>query len=101
MEGQELLNPNGVMCLIGIYTSKEISKDIGQLYTSLVLGNKTVFGSVNANRRYFEAGLSDLGLIENQFPGALKEMITTVVKPEDFMKAFNSGEEDIKSLINF
>ncbi|MFQ5998984.1 MAG: glucose 1-dehydrogenase, partial [Candidatus Bathyarchaeia archaeon] len=39
MEGQELLNPNGVMCMIGIYTSKEISKDIGQLYTSLVLGN--------------------------------------------------------------
>ena len=45
-DAQGLLNPNGVLCLLGIYPSKQASQDIGHVYADIVLGNKITFGSV-------------------------------------------------------
>ncbi|MBI4257542.1 MAG: glucose 1-dehydrogenase [Thaumarchaeota archaeon] len=101
MEAQKLLNPNGVMCFLGIYESQEARQDVGSLYTDLVLGNKVFFGSVNANKRYFEEGLKDFEEIEKRFPNALKDMITNTVSPTDYIKAFKPGPEEIKTVIDF
>jgi threonine dehydrogenase-like Zn-dependent dehydrogenase len=101
LQARNLLNRNGVMCLLGIYPSKDASMDIGGLYTDLVLGNKTIFGSVNANRKYFESGLTRLGEIQDRYPGVLQEMITISVPLEEYMKTFQPSQEDIKSLIDF
>jgi threonine dehydrogenase-like Zn-dependent dehydrogenase len=101
MEAQLLLNKNGVMCFLGVYKSKEACRDIGSLYTDLVLGNKIFFGSVNANRKYFELGIKDLGEIQRKFPGACRELITNLVRTKDYEKAFNPSKDDIKSVIDF
>ncbi len=101
IEAQGMLNRNGTMCYLGIYRSKEQCQDIGRLYTDMVLGNQILFGSVNANRRYFEMASNDFREIERRFKGVLRDAISTVVAPADYMKAFKPGQEDIKSIIDF
>src|SRR2546426_6764751 len=52
---------NGVICLTGVTAGNrnvEIPADVINL--QMVLGNRVAFGSVNANRRYFEAGVGHL-----------------------------------------
>jgi glucose 1-dehydrogenase len=100
-DAQGLLNPNGVLCLLGIYAPKQITQDIGHVYADIVLGNKILFGSVNANIRYFRSGLEDFAAIEKRFPGILKSLFTKVVRPSEFLQAYNPSKDDIKSLIDF
>lgn len=45
-----------------------------------VLGNKVVVGTVNANREYFEMGVSDFSQAELQWPGWLSKLLTHPVK---------------------
>ena len=101
IEAQGLLRENGVMCFLGIYRRGVESQDFGGFYTGLVLGNKTFFGSVNANRRYFESGVKSLQRIERDFSGILPDMLTTVVPPQDFMKTFTPDRDDIKLVLDF
>src|SRR5919108_645206 len=84
-----LLNPNGVLCLLGIYSPTQVTQDIGRILSTIVLGNKIVFGSVNANIRYFEQGLADFLTIQQQYPGALDSLFTKVVPPSEFLQAYN------------
>jgi hypothetical protein len=42
--------------------------------------NKVAFGSVNANREYFESGVKDLSTAQLQWPGWLKKPLTHEVK---------------------
>ena len=41
-----------------------------------VLGNKLLVGSVNANFRHFESGISDLALGDVTFPGVIPKILT-------------------------
>ena len=43
-------------------------------------GNKVAFGSVNANREYFESGVKDLSTAELQYPRWLRKLLTRPVK---------------------
>ncbi len=101
MQAQQMLGRNGVMCFLGIYPHKEASEDIGHLYTDIVLGNKIFFGSVNANKRYFEMGVKHFVEIEKRFPSVLHDMITNVIAPTDYMKGYKPDEENIKTVIDF
>ncbi len=96
-----LLKANGVMCLLGIYGSRQAYQDIGHVYTDLVLGNKILLGSVNANRRYFVQGLEDMAEIKEKFPGVLESLFTRTVTPSSFGEAYNPSKDDIKSVIEF
>jgi len=100
-EAQGLLNPNGVLCFLGIYPAKEATLDIGHLYTDIVLGNKIAFGSVNANIGYFVRGLEDIGIVQQRFPGVLESLFTKVVPPSEFLQAYNPSKDEIKSVIEF
>lgn len=100
-DAQGLLNPNGVLCLLGIYSSKQATQDIGHVYTDIVLGNKITFGSVNANIRYFQRGLEDIPTIQQRYPSALESLFTRTLAPEDFSQAYNPSKDDIKSVIEF
>ena len=48
-----------------------------------VLGNKLLVGSVNANFRHFEAGISDLALGEVTYPGVIERILTNPVQGLD------------------
>ena len=100
-EAQGALNPNGVLCLLGIYASKHMTQDIGRIFADIVLQNKLVFGSVNANIRYFQRGLEDFATIQDRFSGVLKSLFTKILTPSDYSKAYNPTKDDIKSVIDF
>lgn len=100
-DAQGLLNPNGVLCLLGIYSSKQATLDVGHVYADIVLGNKITFGSVNANIRYFRQGLEDFAKIQQKYPLVLQSLFTRTLAPEEFSRAYSPGKDDIKSLIEF
>ncbi|MDG6928600.1 MAG: glucose 1-dehydrogenase [Nitrososphaerota archaeon] len=101
VQAQRLLNPNGVMCLLGIYGSRQETFDAGRAYTDLVLGNRVLFGSVNANRKYFEMGVQDFARVKKAYPGVLNSMLTSVIEQGQYQKAYSPSEEDIKTVIRF
>ena len=101
MQATGMLNTNGIMCFLGIYAPTEAPEDIGSFYKDVVLGNKTFFGSVNANINYFRMGLKDLAEIQKHFPGILKDTISMRIAPEDFQKAYSPNKDNIKTVIRF
>jgi threonine dehydrogenase-like Zn-dependent dehydrogenase len=94
------LGTNGVLCLTGVSggnRSIEIPADVINL--QMVLGNRVTFGSVNANRRYFEMGLDHFRLAERKWPGIFERLITRRVPFEGFLSALDRRPEDIKTLL--
>ena len=91
---------NAVLCLTGISAgnrSIEIPADVINL--DMVLGNRLTFGSVNANRRYFEMGVRHFQQAERQWPGIFERLITRRVPFADFRSALDRRPEDIKTLL--
>ncbi len=101
LEGLKLLKPNGIICMLGIYGSKQASVDVGSVFTGMVLGNKTLFGSVNANKSYFESGLKDFSALQERYPGLLPKMITTRLGLSGYQQAYQPSKEDVKTVIEF
>ena len=94
------LGINGVLCLTGVSggnRSIEIPSDV--LNLQMVLGNRVVFGSVNANRRYFEMGVQHFQQAEARWPGIFERMLTRRVAFDDFKSALDRRPEDIKTLL--
>ena len=101
-EAQQLIGVNGVVCFLGIYKSQQDTGDAGKLFTDLVLGNKVLFGSVNANKTYFEKGVKDLMAIRKKWNGFLEKIITRRASYEDLEKAYSpESQEEIKTIIEF
>ena len=99
---QRLLDVNGILCYLGIYREEQETENVGQQLTEMVLGNKALFGSVNANKSYFVSGVADLANISGRWPGLLEKMITKISGPEDFRQAYaKEDQEGIKSIIEF
>ena len=76
-----VLAKNGVLAMVSVTGGErqwEIPAD--KINLGFVLGNKVAFGSVNANREYFETGVKDLSTAELQYPGWLKRLLTHPVK---------------------
>jgi glucose 1-dehydrogenase len=99
-EAMAQLGTNGVLCLTGVSAgnrSIEIPADVINL--QMVLGNRVVFGSVNANRRYFEMGLEHFQQAERTWPGIFERLITRRVAFGDFLSALDRRPEDIKTLL--
>jgi threonine dehydrogenase-like Zn-dependent dehydrogenase len=96
-----MLNTNGIMCFLGIYAPTTAPEDIGEFYKDVVLGNKTFFGSVNANINYFRMGLKDFADIETRFDGILRDTISARISPEEFQKAYAQNKDNIKTVISF
>jgi len=91
---------NGVVCLTGVSGGNsriEIPSDVINL--QMVLGNRMAFGSVNANRRYFELGVQHFQQAEQRWPGVFERLITRRVPFADFKSALDRRPEDIKTLL--
>ena len=101
LDAMNHLSTNGVLCLLGVYNASQSTFQFGDLLREMVLRNKLLFGSVNANKRYFEMGLIDFRQVKQRFGDVLSRMFTQVLKPEEFKQAFDPQPEDIKTVINF
>jgi threonine dehydrogenase-like Zn-dependent dehydrogenase len=90
---------NGIVCLTGISSGgHDITLDAGVLNRTIVLENDLVFGSVNANRRHYEAAASALAKADR---GWLERLITRRVPLDQWRDALTRGEHDIKVVVEF
>ncbi len=80
-EAMSVLAKNGVLAMVSVTGgSRQIDIPADKTNLGFVLGNKVAFGSVNANREYFESGVKDLSTAQLQWPGWLKKLLTHEVK---------------------
>ncbi|MFQ6135997.1 MAG: glucose 1-dehydrogenase [Candidatus Hydrothermarchaeales archaeon] len=99
-EGMEILGTNGVIALSSITGTAAMHEIcMSCLNLDIVLNNKVVFGTVNANRRYFEMGVEHFRDFEERWPGILKKVITRKVPFDDFEEALERRKEDIKTVL--
>jgi len=92
--------PNGIVCLSGVSGGgRRLQVSADHLNLELVLGNRVVFGTVNANRRHFESGAQHLKEIEVRWPVLLSRIITTRVPIAQFAEGVLRGPNDVKKVV--
>jgi glucose 1-dehydrogenase len=89
--------PGGVVCLTGVSSAgRSIDIDAGLINRSMVLENEAVVGSVNANRRHYQAAVDALSKAD---PAWLAQLITRRVPIEQFQEALERHPDDVKVVI--
>jgi threonine dehydrogenase-like Zn-dependent dehydrogenase len=91
--------PTGVVCLLGVIAPTDrASLELFPFNHALVLENTIVFGSVNANRRHYDAAA--LALTQSD-PDWLAGLITREVPPERWAEALERRPGDVKPVVRF
>jgi threonine dehydrogenase-like Zn-dependent dehydrogenase len=88
--------PDGLICLAGVGGSHRAGFDMGAFNRSMVLNNGTVFGTVNANLRHYQAAAEALAKADRSW---LSRLITRRVPLSRFAEAFAYRKGDIKVVI--
>ena len=87
----------GVVCLTGVSSGGHtVMVDEGALNRSMVLENVAVVGSVNANRRHYEAAAAALGKADRSWLGRL---VNRRVPLEQWQQAVQRDPDDVKVII--
>jgi len=91
--------PNGIVCLAGVSAAgAKRLVDAGALNRDIVLENEVIFGSVNANRRHYEAAVRALAAAERSW---LERLVTRRVPLTRWREAFESRPDDVKTVLQF
>lgn len=89
--------PSAIVCLTGLSSGERVIElDAAAFNRRLVLENDVVFGSVNANRRHYEAAVHDLAQAD---PGWLASLITRRVPLAAWPAALESQPHDVKVVL--
>ncbi len=93
----------GGVCVLSSVTpsGRPQEADLGAWNRETVLGNKVVLGTVNANRRHFEAGVRDLESAEHRLPGWMGRLVTRRLPFVDARQALERRPADIKTVLEF
>ena len=87
----------GVVCLTGVSSGGHVlDVDEGQLNRSMVLENVAVVGSVNANRRHYEAAADALAGADRAW---LERLVTRRVPLDRWQDALEREPDDVKVVI--
>ncbi|MCL4393730.1 MAG: FAD-binding protein, partial [Chloroflexi bacterium] len=96
----EILGTNGVSILSSVTGgSKTVDFPADKVNQRMVLGNMVAFGTVNANRRYFDMGVDSLAQFEKLWPGLLERFITRRVPFSDFTVDVLDDRKGVKTTI--
>jgi threonine dehydrogenase-like Zn-dependent dehydrogenase len=97
-----ILGPDGV-CILSSVTGgkKNVQMDLATWNRELVLGNRLVFGTVNAGRVHFEMARRDLEAIEELLPGWLARLVTRRIPFTEAPRALERTPDDIKTVLTF
>jgi threonine dehydrogenase-like Zn-dependent dehydrogenase len=96
-DAMEHVSPGGVVCLTGVSSGgRSIGVDAGLLNRTMVLENEAVVGSVNANRRHYEAGAEALRKADRDWLGRL---VSRRVPLGAWQQAFERSDQDVKVVI--
>lgn len=88
----------GIVCLTGVSSGgRTIPVDPGQLNRTLVLENDVVFGTVNANRRHWEAAGVALGAADVEW---LRGVVSRRVPLGDWPAALEHRPGDVKVVVD-
>jgi threonine dehydrogenase-like Zn-dependent dehydrogenase len=91
--------PDGIVCLSGVSPAgRSLTIDAGALNRELVLQNDVVFGTVNANRRHYEAAAVALVGADQAW---LERLISRRVALHAGAAALPRGPDDVKTVIDF
>jgi threonine dehydrogenase-like Zn-dependent dehydrogenase len=87
----------GVVCLTGVSSGGHVIEvDEGALNRSMVLDNVAVVGSVNANRRHYEAAAAALARADQ---GWLSRVVSRRVPLERWQDALTRQPDDVKVIV--
>lgn len=96
----QVIGANGVAILSSVTGGdKTVPFPADQVNQRMVLGNMVAFGTVNANRRYFDLGVSDLRQFEKLWQGLLARFITRRVPLADFQSGVLHDRSGVKTTI--
>jgi threonine dehydrogenase-like Zn-dependent dehydrogenase len=97
LDAIEHTSPTGIVCLAGLSSgSRRIDVDAGALNRSIVLENDVVFGTVNANRRHYEAAVAALASAD---PAWLDALMTRRVRFDSWADALTKQPDDVKVVL--
>ena len=98
LDGIDKAGPDGIVCLTGVSSpGRRITIDAGALNRELVLENELVFGTVNANRRHYQAAAAALAEADQQW---LERLITRRVPLERWSDALQRQPDDVKAVLD-
>jgi threonine dehydrogenase-like Zn-dependent dehydrogenase len=90
--------PDGIVCLTGVSSAgRTLTIDAGALNRELVLENGVVFGTVNANRRHYQAAAAALAKADQQW---LERLITRRVPLSRWSDALQRRPDDVKAVVD-
>jgi threonine dehydrogenase-like Zn-dependent dehydrogenase len=97
LDAMSHVGPGGVVCLTGVSTGGHtISVDEGALNRSMVLENVAVVGSVNANRRHYEAAAAALAAADRSW---LERVVSRRVPLAQWEQALTRQPDDVKVVV--
>jgi threonine dehydrogenase-like Zn-dependent dehydrogenase len=93
-----LAAPGGVTCLTGLASAGSVSHlDFAAWNRRMVLGNRVVFGTVNANRSHYEAAAAALGAADAPW---LRRLITSRIPLSGWTAALTPGPGEVKAVLD-
>jgi glucose 1-dehydrogenase len=91
--------PSGIVCLTGLGGARgKAIFDIAALNEAMVLENRVVFGSVNANLRHYRAAADALAAAD---PSWLDALLTRKVPLARWREAYEKRADDVKTVLVF
>ncbi len=97
LDAMDSVGVGGVVCLTGVSSGgHEINFDEGKLNRNMVLENVAVVGSVNANRRHYDAAARALSAADRTW---LAGLVNRRVALEKWSEALNRNDDDVKVVI--
>lgn len=95
----QCVGSGGVLCLTGVGSGGRTSGlSTADVATEVVLQNKVVVGSVNANKRHWYKAGEALARADHAW---LSRLISRCERPENFTNALQRKPDDIKVVIQF
>ncbi|HYN93209.1 MAG TPA: glucose 1-dehydrogenase [Pilimelia sp.] len=97
LDVMDKIGTSGIACLTGVSSGGRTNRlDAGALNRAMVLDNNVVFGTVNANRRHWEAAAEALAGADREW---LTALITRRVPVASYAEAFEKQAGDIKVVL--
>ncbi len=94
----DVTGPSGVVCLAGVTDEGRQVVVNSDLARNLVLENRTIFGTVNSNRRHYEEAARVLAQAD---PTWLGRVVNRRVPLDDWREAYTHQPDDVKTVIQF
>ena len=91
--------PNSIACLVGLSPgASDTALDVAPFNHEVVLRNQVVFGSVNANRRHYQAAADALARAPRAW---LDKVLTRKTSLKNWESTYEKREGDVKTVLTF